>query len=56
MEVFRAVTALAATATDDKQVMRQLKGLEVEELECFLKSIDTIQWHPDLSFMAEEHW
>jgi len=49
----RAVTALAAAAADDNDVMIQLEGLGDEELEIFLKSIEMIKWHPDLLFMAE---
>ncbi|KAK5043456.1 hypothetical protein LTR84_011972 [Exophiala bonariae] len=49
----RAVTALAAAAADDNNIMVQLENLRNEELQAFLESIDTIEWHRDLLFMAE---
>ncbi|RMZ86917.1 hypothetical protein DV736_g5853, partial [Chaetothyriales sp. CBS 134916] len=49
----RAVTALAAAAADDNDVMLQLEDLGSEDLKAFLESIHTIEWHPDLLFMAE---
>ena len=48
-----AVTALAAAAADDNNIMLQLEGLEDAELTSFLESIDTIKRHPDIQFMAE---
>ncbi len=49
----RAVTALAAAGADDNIILGQLEGLGDEELGFFLKSIESIEWHPDLVFMAE---
>ncbi|KIV94126.1 hypothetical protein, variant [Exophiala mesophila] len=49
----RAVTALAAAGADDNNILSQPEGHGDEELGSFLKSIDTIKWHPDLEFMAE---
>lgn len=49
----RAVTALAAAGADDNNILSQLEGLGDEELGFFLKSIETIKWHPDLASMAE---
>ena len=48
-----AVTALAAAAADDNNVMLQLEGLEDAELKAFLESMDTIRGHSDIQFMAE---
>ena len=49
----RAVTALAAAAADDNNIMLQLEDLRDAELQAFLESINTIEWHRDLLFMAE---
>ena len=49
----RAVTALAVAAADNNDVMLQLEDLGNEELKAFLESIDAIDRHPDLLFMAE---
>ena len=48
-----AVTALAAAAADDNNIMLQLEGLGDAELKSFLGSIDAIRRHPDIQFMAE---
>jgi hypothetical protein len=49
----RAVTALAAAAADEKQVMRFLKGLPEPQLQSILKLIDTIEPHRDFSYIVE---
>ncbi|KAH8695688.1 hypothetical protein BGW36DRAFT_298643 [Talaromyces proteolyticus] len=49
----RAVTALAAAATDDKQVVKQLKGLPEIQLQSFLMTVDVIKPHPDFLFIVE---
>ena len=49
----RAVTALAAAAADNKQIVRLLKGLSNAEFHAFLKYIDAIEPHRDLLYIIE---
>jgi hypothetical protein len=49
----RTVTALAAAAADNKQIVSLLKGLSNAEFQAFLKSIDAIKPHRDLLFIIE---
>jgi hypothetical protein len=48
-----AVTALAAAATDEKNVVRQLKSLPDSQLQSFLKTMDNISPHRDFLFIVE---
>ncbi|OAF58254.1 hypothetical protein VC83_06376 [Pseudogymnoascus destructans] len=49
----RTVTALAAAAADNKQIVSLLKGLSNAEFQAFLKSIDAIEPHRDFLFIIE---
>lgn len=49
----RTVTALAAAAADNKQIIRLLNGLSDAEFQAFLKSIDAIEPHRDFLFIIE---
>ncbi|KFY28204.1 hypothetical protein V491_00579 [Pseudogymnoascus sp. VKM F-3775] len=49
----RTVTALAAAAADNKQIVSLLKGLSNAEFQAFLKSIDAIEPHRDLLYIIE---
>ena len=49
----RAVTALAAAATDEKNVVKQLKSLPDSQLQSFLKTMDNINPHRDFLFIVE---
>ncbi|KAF7172761.1 hypothetical protein CNMCM6106_006881 [Aspergillus hiratsukae] len=49
----RAVAALAAAATDEKQVVRLLKGLPEPQLLSILKLIDTFEPHRDFLYIVE---
>lgn len=49
----RTVTALAAAAADNKQIVSLLKGLSNVEFQAFLKSIDAIEPHRDLLYIIE---
>lgn len=49
----RTVTALAAAAADNKQIVRLLNGLSNAEFQAFLKSIDAIEPHRDLLYIIE---
>jgi hypothetical protein len=49
----RTVTALAAAAADNKQIVSLLKGLSNAEFQAFLKSIDAIEPHRDFLYIIE---
>ncbi|OBT71267.1 hypothetical protein VF21_09922 [Pseudogymnoascus sp. 05NY08] len=49
----RTVTALAAAAVDNKQIVSLLKGLSNAAFQAFLKSIDAIEPHCDLLFIIK---
>jgi hypothetical protein len=49
----RTITALAAAAADNKQIVSLLKGLSNAEFQAFLKSVDAIKPHGDLLFIIE---
>ena len=49
----RAVTALAAAAADDKQIVGLLNGLPHAEFQAFLKFIIAIEPHGDFLFIVE---
>ncbi|EEA22901.1 hypothetical protein TMatcc_001765 [Talaromyces marneffei ATCC 18224] len=49
----RAVTALAAAATDEKNVVKQLKGLPDSQLQSFFRTVDIISPHRDFLFIVE---
>lgn len=49
----KAVTCLAAAATDNKQIIPLLTSLSDGQLQCFISSIELITPHRDLLFIAE---
>ncbi|KAL5359337.1 hypothetical protein BJX96DRAFT_56686 [Aspergillus floccosus] len=49
----RAVAALAAAATDDKDVVKMLKRLPELHLQALLRAIDTLEPHRDFIFIME---